>query len=90
MALSPQQHEHVQKLVDASSSEGAAELRANAENALHDINFVMGRRLLSAEERKESEIAIEILARLDARERGGGWWFRAKRRVQLAQMYFGS
>jgi hypothetical protein len=31
---------------------------------------------------KESEIAVEVLVRIEAIEKRKGWWFRAKRRLQ--------
>lgn len=50
----------------------------------------MGRKVLSREESQAIDIAIEMLVRIECREKGKGWWYRAKRRTQLVQTYLGS
>lgn len=80
----------VQALIDAATKEERQHLRVEAEATLAEINVLMGQKLLSREESKASDIAIETLTRLDATEQNKGWWYRARRRVQLIQMYLGS
>lgn len=90
MLLSRQEMLEIQELIDNGSPEDRARMRANAETMLSDVNMLMGQRLLSAEENKSSDVAIEVLVRLEGTERGKGWWFRMKRRPQLTKMYLGS
>tara|TARA_B100000745_G_scaffold299342_1_gene249959 strand:- start:1143 stop:1415 length:273 start_codon:yes stop_codon:yes gene_type:complete len=90
MPVSASEHDLVQKTIEQASGEEKKVLRMGAEEALAHVNFQMGKTLLSKEERKAAEVAIETLVRLDAKERGKGFWFRAIRRVQLTQMYLGN
>ena len=62
-------------------------MRGDAEATLAQVNYLMGQKVLNAEESKAAEIAIETLTRLEAKEKNGGWWFRTKRRLQLTKMY---
>lgn len=87
--ISRQEHIEIQALIDNASPEDRVQLRANAEVTLSEVNMLMGQRFMSTEESKAGDIAIEILVRLDSTERGKGWWYRMKRRVQLTQMYLG-
>jgi hypothetical protein len=57
---------------------------------LSAINTKMGRKVLGRQESKFASTSIEILTRTEATEKKKGWWFRAKRRMQLTQMYLGS
>lgn len=88
--ISRQEMLEIQELVDNGSPEDRARMRANAETVLSEVNMLMGQRLLSAGENKSGNVAIEVLVRLEATERGKGWWFRMKRRPQLTKMYLGS
>ena len=44
-------------------------------------------RLFSSEESHTINTAIELLVRLEAMERGGGWLFRSWRRMRLVRQY---
>lgn len=90
MPVSALEHGLVQTTVEQASEGERQQLKMEAEEVLAHINFQMGRAFLSKEERKAADIAIETLVRLEAMEKGKGWWFRAKRRVQLTQMYLGN
>jgi hypothetical protein len=81
---------HIQAMIDGSSAEQRLEYRRSAELTLAQINAIIGRKVLSREEKKAADLAIELLARLDATDKGGGWWFRTKRRLQITQMYLGA
>ena len=87
--LSGREQQEVQQMIEAASAEERREMRGEAEAILADVNEAMGRVILSKEQNKAGEISIEILTRLDATEQGKGTWFRAKRRIQLTQMYLG-
>lgn len=90
MALSTRDHQQVQQMVENASADDRKKVHAEAEYTLARVNAIIGQRLLSKEDRKAAEIAIEILMRFEATEQGKGWWFRTKRRIQLTQMYLGS
>lgn len=89
MPMSSRDHDAVEALVSSSSIEERAQLKISAEQMLLTLNNSMGR-WHTEEERKAAEYAIEILVRIEASERNAGWWFRAKRRLQLVQMYMGN
>ncbi|OOY36778.1 hypothetical protein BOV89_10640 [Solemya velum gill symbiont] len=90
MPLSGSDQQHIQLMIDAASSEDRQQMCEEAEATLLQVNTLMGHRLLTKEESKTSEAAIEILTRVEATEKGKGLWYRTKRRVQLTQMYLGS
>ncbi len=90
MPMSGNEQQQIQMMIDVASSEERREMCANAEATLSQVNMIMGQKILSKEESKAADVAIEILMRVEATEKGKGWWFRAKRRVQLTQMYLGS
>lgn len=90
MPLSGNEQQQIQTMVDAASKEERQEMCANAEATLSQVNMLMGQKLLSKEESKAAGVAIEILVRVEATEKGKGLWFRTKRRLQLTQMYLGS
>lgn len=79
----------MQTMIDSASAEERKQIRAEAEATLAALNVLMGQKYLSSEELHVGELAIEALTRLDATEFGKGWLYRAKRRVQLVQMYLG-
>lgn len=79
----------IEKMVAATSSDRRNAMRAEAEIALKQINHRMAERFLFHEESKAAERAIELLVCVEAIEKGKGWWFRSKRRLQLTQAYLG-
>lgn len=88
--LSSKEQLAVQQLVgQAITKEEQNALRAQAEATLAEANMAMSVKVLSGQESKAIDFAIEILVRLDAKASNGGWWFRAKRRPQLMKMYLG-
>ena len=89
MSVSHAEHQEIQAMIDASSSDGLKDLKAKAEATLAHVNEHMSR-MLTADERKAADVAIEILVRIEATEKSGGWWFRTKRRMQLVQLYLGA
>ncbi len=90
MPLSSADQQQVQQTIEAASAGVRQKMRAEAEATLAQINVLMGQKILSKEENKAAQIAIEILMRLEATEQDKGWLFRTKRRIQLTQMYLGS
>jgi hypothetical protein len=62
---------------------------SEARAALVGANTLMGERFLSKAENNASDVAVEILVRLEAVKRRKGWWFRTKRRIQITQMFLG-
>ena len=90
MPLSSADQQQVQQTIELASAGERRKMCAEAEATLAQINVLMGQKILSKEENKVCEIAIEILMRFEATEQGKGWWFRTKRRIQLTQMYLGN
>jgi hypothetical protein len=89
MPLSTSDQIAIQRTIEHASPERWRELIDEAEQTLARVNALLGTKALSNEERRAGEHAIEVLVRIEAVEKAGGWWFRAKRRVQLVQMYLG-
>ncbi len=87
--LTNSDHQSVQSLVHNASAEERLELKQNAETTLVEARRMMDLGPFPADVRKQIEIAVEILVRLEALEQRGGWWFRSKRRIQLTHMYLG-
>lgn len=90
MPISSSEHAEIERVVSALGPDELREMKSTAESMLHEINYQHSRKLLDKADSKAADYAIEILVRLECREKGGGWLFRAKRRVQLAQTYFGT
>jgi len=89
LATSSDKQQVIQALIDSATPNECQKLRSQAEEILGEIHARMGRKLLSYDENKAAELAIETLTRLDATTLRKGAWYRAKRRVQLTQMYLG-
>ena len=90
MPLSGSELTQIQIMVDVASKEERQEMCANAEVTLSQVNMIMGQMMLSKEDSKAAEAAIEVLVRVEATEKGKGILFRTKRRFQLTQMYLGT
>lgn len=90
MPLSSIEQQLIQSMVLDSSEIQKTKLCQAAKTTLSEINWVMSQRILTREENKEAEKAVEILMRVEATEKNKGWWFRTKRRLQITQMYLGS
>lgn len=79
----------IEKMVAAATPDQRKAMRSEAEAALIQVNSRTAQRLLFHEEKQAAERAIELLACMDAIEKGKGWWFRFKRRIQLTQRCLG-
>ncbi len=90
MPLSAGEQAEVERCVKAASNDEMVELRGAAEQTLQQLSEVARQKIFDAAESKAADSAIEFLVRIEVREKGGGWWFRLKRRAQLVQTYFGS
>ena len=80
----------IQTLIDIATPEERGRFYAEAEEKLADANFAASRRFLTAEERKDVDVAVEMIVRVEATQQKKGAWFRFKRRLQVVQMYMGS
>jgi hypothetical protein len=80
----------IQNSVQAASNAEREEMRLQSEETLARTNILMSQKWLSREDNKPAELAIETLVRLETINNGKGWWYRAKRRLQLTQMYLGN
>jgi len=72
MPLSSAEQQTIEDMVAAASPGQRDNMRLDAEAALRQINNLMARRLLSQEEKKVAERAMEILVRLEAIGNGKG------------------
>jgi len=88
--ISTNEHAQIQAAVDSTPLDKRDLLKMEAEQTLAEVNVLMGQGLLSKEASKAADVAIEILVRLEATERRKGAWWRAKRRLQMVQMYLGA
>lgn len=88
MPLSSSDQQLVQDMIDSATRAQRGDFKVNAEMTLSRVNALMGTKLLSGQENKAGEIAIEMLVRLEATEQNK--LFRTKRRLQLVQMYLGA
>lgn len=89
MPLSSLEHQRVEAAVASANPDQRLRMKGEAEATLLHVSKLMAQRLLSHEENKLAEIAVEMLVRIEAVEDRKGWWFRAKRRLQLTHMYLG-
>lgn len=76
MPLSSAEQQQVQDMIDASSDDQRRNIRAEAEYTLSQVNILIGEKLLTREERKAGQIAIEMLVRLESTKNGKSWFFR--------------
>lgn len=88
--LSSQEQCQIQHIINVATAEQREELRLESQNTLINLNWLMGQKLLEKEEKKAGEIAIEMIVRLEATEKGKGFFFRTKRRVQVLCQYLNS
>ena len=79
----------IEKMVAAATPDQRKAMRSEAEAAIIQVNSRTVQRLLFHEEKQTAERAIELLVCIDAIEKGKGWWYRFKRRIQLTQSYLG-
>ena len=85
--LSGATQQSLQEMIDNANIEEQQKMKLNAERFLGQLNIMMDQRLLSGDEMRRGEIAIEILVRLESTQNRKGWFFRAKRRVQLVRCH---
>jgi len=90
MGVTPSEQTAIQRRVDTAGPEELAKLHQSAEGNLRAMSIMARLIPLSSEELKAANTAIELLARIEAKQQGGGWWFRTKRRFQLTNLYFRS
>ena len=67
-------------LMDASAMTRAYE---EAEHVLAYGAFRAQRSVLSADDMQKMHVAVEYMVRIEGRQQGTGWWYRARRRPQL-------
>ena len=82
--LSPAVQRRIQDAIDAGSEADRSAMRGRAEQRLDEQTALLRLRRLNPEERRDRQVALEFLTRLDATASGGGWFYRTKRRLQLA------
>ena len=80
----------IQHQIDVADHDERKQLRLDAEGHLKHTAVLIRLDMFDKLARHESELAVETLMRLEATEQGKGWWFRTKRRVQIAAKYWPS
>ena len=80
------QHD-VQRVIEAASPEQRAHLLAMATKFFTDQTHDSAKGRRTREERRARRMAIETLVRLESSERGGGMFFRMKRRFQISRQW---
>lgn len=90
MHLTSAPRQTIDRIVGAAGLDQRIVMRSEAEAALTQIKMRKSQRILFQEEQAVAQSAIELLVRMDAIERGKGWWFRFKRRLQLTERYLGA
>ncbi len=87
MPVSGMDQLEIQKMVENASKEERLDMFRECENSLSHARLLMGQKKLSKEENYHTDSSIEIILRIEALEKGKGWWFRTKRRPQLILKY---
>ena len=87
MPLTTNQQNEIQSMVESSSPEQLKDLKEDAEFALRQLKRSLDHRLLSNIEMKQFEMAVEFLTSLETTQLGKAFWYRSKRRYQIAKMY---
>ena len=82
--LSASIQQYIQNTIDAASEAERSAMRGRAERLLEEQAATRKLRSFNAWERRDRQVALEFLMRLDAMACGGGRLYRARRRVQLA------
>ena len=88
MAVTPSEQAEIQRFVDSCNPRELVALHADTMDNLRRLSHISQRKLLSGEELKAANVAIELLTRVEAKQLGRGWWFRWRRRFQVARVYF--
>ena len=74
---------HIQAQVAVMTLEETQIMYAAAAARLMKMCMLGRVKLASDDEVQEALQAVEMMVRIEGRQGGGGWWFRAKRRPQL-------
>lgn len=89
MSLSSTEQMAIQNEIDGSDNDKLFSISESAKSTLVAINNISHQRILSADERKQSDIAIEYLVRIDATKKGKGALYRMRKRISLTMIYQG-
>ena len=87
MTIPTTEHKKIEAMIDCASNEEIAQLRNQAESLLDRHQSCMKNGQPSPVSNMDFEIAVETLVRIEAKEQGKGFFFRAKRRMQITAKY---
>ncbi len=89
MALSTSTQLQIQEAIESLDDEILQSKIIEAEIFLENLALLSQTRLLTKQEHKDADRAIELLVRYEGYKTNKGWWFRFKRRASLVNQYFG-
>ena len=87
MALSVNDHSIVDGYIREQNDDKIQILKEETLNELEEVKFWKNAGLEPKLSKKEIELLIELLVKIEAYEQGKGWMFRTKRRTQLIMEY---
>lgn len=89
MPVTTTEHFSVHTKIATATDKERSDLREEAIETLECSSMIIGAQgRLEPDLKKEFDLATEILVRIEGLEKGKGWWFRTKRRLQLTNLYF--
>ena len=77
----------IQSVIDSSTADQRHTFEAEAKGAAIDCGRAIRLGTNKPAYKNRFHLAIEMLVRLEATQKRKGWWFRAKRRVQLTKEF---
>jgi hypothetical protein len=89
VAVTPTEQAEIQRFVDTCNPRELVALHGDMTDNIRRLSRIARHRLVTGEELKDANVALEFLTRVEAKQLGRGWWFRRRRRFQLGKMYFG-
>lgn len=88
MALNKQEQQLIHNEVYDATPTELEEMHKTAIETLQGLRSVRNLRgSLTCAEDKEFDLSIEALAKIETRQKRGGWWFCSKRRMKLIMEY---
>ena len=87
MALSMGEHAKIDAYINEKNDEKIQELKAEALEELEEVRFWKNTGMPAKKTKKEIELMIELVVKIEAYEQGKGWLFRTKRRTALIMEY---
>jgi len=87
MALGIDEHAKVDSYIKSNDVNKLATLKAEAIDELEEVKFWKNAGMEAKITKKQIELLIELVVKIEAYEQGKGWLFRTKRRTQMIMEY---